>query len=48
MASADGEPLTGDALKREAARLRKRFQAIKEKLREMAQKEGLLGQEQAS
>src|SRR5262249_42928021 len=38
----EGEPLTGEALKREAARLRKRFQAIKEKLHDMARREGLL------
>jgi RNA polymerase sigma-70 factor, ECF subfamily len=42
-----GEPLAGDELKREAARLRKRFQTIKEKLREWARREGLLDQEQA-
>jgi RNA polymerase sigma-70 factor, ECF subfamily len=47
MAPADAEPLAGEALKREAARLRKRFQTIKEKLREMAQHEGLLGQKHA-
>lgn len=38
----DEAPLEGDALKREAARLRKRFQHIKTRLREMARKEGLL------
>jgi RNA polymerase sigma-70 factor (ECF subfamily) len=42
----DGEPLAGEALKREAARLRKRFQAIKDKLREMARREGLVDQDQ--
>ncbi len=35
-------PPSGDALKREAARLRKRFQTIKEKLREAARQAGLL------
>jgi RNA polymerase sigma-70 factor (ECF subfamily) len=45
MAGEDGEPLTGEALKRDAARLRKRFQAIKEKLREMARREGLVDQD---
>jgi len=40
---AEGEaPLDGEALKRAAARLRKRFQAVKDKLREMARREGLL------
>ncbi|WP_050435150.1 RNA polymerase sigma factor [Chondromyces crocatus] len=38
----DGAPLEGDALKREAARLRKRFQLIKEKLYEMGRREGLV------
>jgi RNA polymerase sigma-70 factor, ECF subfamily len=42
-----GEPLAGEALKRETARLRKRFQAIKEKLREAARREGLVDQDQA-
>jgi RNA polymerase sigma-70 factor (ECF subfamily) len=36
-------PLEGEAIKREAARLRKRFQIVKDRLREMARKEGLLG-----
>ncbi|XYI03031.1 RNA polymerase sigma factor [Sorangium sp. So ce1128] len=36
------EPLEGEALKREAARLRKRFQTVKEKLYELARREGLL------
>ena len=36
------EPLAGDALKREAARLRKRFQLLKEKLYEMGRREGLV------
>ena len=35
-------PLEGEALKREGARLRKRFQIVKDKLREMARREGLL------
>jgi RNA polymerase sigma-70 factor (ECF subfamily) len=39
----DEPPLAGDALKREAARLRKRFQLVKDNLREMARREGLLG-----
>jgi RNA polymerase sigma-70 factor, ECF subfamily len=34
--------LDDEALAREAARLRKRFQLVKDKLREMAKKEGLL------
>jgi RNA polymerase sigma-70 factor (ECF subfamily) len=39
----EGEaPLEGEALKRVAARLRKRFQGVKEKLRELARREGLL------
>jgi RNA polymerase sigma-70 factor (ECF subfamily) len=36
------EPLSPEALKREAARLRKRFQLVKEKLYEMARREGLV------
>jgi RNA polymerase sigma-70 factor, ECF subfamily len=36
------KPLEGAVLKREAARLRKRFQIVKDRLREMARKEGLL------
>jgi RNA polymerase sigma-70 factor (ECF subfamily) len=43
----DGEPLAGEALKREAARLRKRFQVIKETLREAARREGLLDQDRS-
>jgi len=40
---AEGEaPLAGEALKRSAARLRKRFQGVKDKLREMARREGLM------
>lgn len=38
----DGAPLTGEALKREAARLRKRFQAVKDRLREAGRREGLI------
>jgi RNA polymerase sigma-70 factor (ECF subfamily) len=38
----DEEPLEGDALKREAARLRKRFQLVKDELRERGRAEGLL------
>jgi RNA polymerase sigma-70 factor (ECF subfamily) len=39
----EGEaPLDDEALKREAARLRKRFQLVKEKLHELARREGLL------
>lgn len=38
----DEQPLEGEALKREAARLRKRFQLVKDQLREMARREGLL------
>jgi RNA polymerase sigma-70 factor (ECF subfamily) len=37
------EELAGEALKREAARLRKRFQLVKEKLHELAAREGLVG-----
>lgn len=40
-AEADVEPLAGEALKREAARLRKQFQSIKDKLYELARREGL-------
>lgn len=42
MSEESGARLEGDALKKEAARLRKRFQLIKEKLEELARKEGLL------
>jgi RNA polymerase sigma-70 factor (ECF subfamily) len=38
----DEAPLEGDALKREAARLRKRFQLVKDELRELGRAEGLL------
>jgi RNA polymerase sigma-70 factor (ECF subfamily) len=39
----DAGPLEGEALKREAARLRKRFQLVKERLYELARREGLVG-----
>jgi RNA polymerase sigma-70 factor, ECF subfamily len=39
----DAEPIEGKALEREAARLRKRFQLVKEKLYEMGRRAGLLG-----
>lgn len=45
LAQGKSQPLAGEALKREAARLRKRFQAIKERLREAARREGLLDQD---
>jgi RNA polymerase sigma-70 factor (ECF subfamily) len=38
----DGQPLSDDDLKREAARLRKRFQLLKDRLREQARAEGLI------
>jgi len=37
-----GEELEGEVLKREAGRLRKRFQLVKDRLRKMAKAEGLL------
>jgi RNA polymerase sigma-70 factor (ECF subfamily) len=37
------EPLSDDLLKRECARLRKRFQLLKDRLREKARRQGLLG-----
>lgn len=40
--SYDGEEPGGDVLKKEAARLRKRFQLAKERLKKMAKDEGLL------
>ncbi len=40
----DEAPLTLEARKKEAARLRKRFQLIKERLKEMARREGLLSE----
>jgi RNA polymerase sigma-70 factor (ECF subfamily) len=39
----EGVVLDDDGLVREAARLRKRFQTVKERLRELARAEGLLG-----
>jgi RNA polymerase sigma-70 factor (ECF subfamily) len=39
--------LAGEELKREAARLRKRFQFVREQLRELAKKEGLLNKPEA-
>lgn len=42
----DAEPLVGEALKRESARLRKRFQLVKEKLYEMGRKAGLISDEE--
>jgi RNA polymerase sigma-70 factor (ECF subfamily) len=39
----DAATLDGKALEREAARLRKRFQLVKEKLYEMGRREGLIG-----
>jgi len=44
----DDTPLEGKALEREAARLRKRFQLVKEKLYEMGRREGLIGPEPGS
>jgi RNA polymerase sigma-70 factor (ECF subfamily) len=38
----DGPPLDAAAVAREAARLRKRFQLVKDRLRDLARKEGLL------
>lgn len=38
----DATPLAGEALKREAARLRKRFQLVKERLYELGRREGLV------
>lgn len=40
-----GEELEGEALRRASARLRKRFQDVKEKLAELARREGLLNKE---
>jgi RNA polymerase sigma-70 factor (ECF subfamily) len=40
----DGAPITDEALKREAARLRKRFQTLKTQLHEMGRREGLIGE----
>jgi RNA polymerase sigma-70 factor, ECF subfamily len=39
----EAAPLSGERLKRESARLRKRFQSIKEKLLEIGRREGLVG-----
>lgn len=39
----EGPPLTDDVLKREASRLRKRFQVIKERLYALGRREGLIG-----
>jgi len=39
----DDVPADDASLKREAARLRKRFQLVKDRLREMAKREGLVG-----
>jgi RNA polymerase sigma-70 factor, ECF subfamily len=41
----EGQLLTGELLKREAARLRKRFQIIKEQLYELGRREGLLDED---
>jgi RNA polymerase sigma-70 factor (ECF subfamily) len=41
----EGRPVPAEAIRREAARVRKRFQLVKERLREMAQAEGLLDAE---
>jgi RNA polymerase sigma-70 factor (ECF subfamily) len=38
----EGGPLAGDALRRESARLRKRFQLVKQRLVELARREGLI------
>jgi RNA polymerase sigma-70 factor (ECF subfamily) len=38
------EPLSDEAVRRESAKMRKRFQSLKEKLAELARREGLLGQ----
>ncbi len=38
----DAAPLSGDALKKESARLRKRFQVLKEKLLEAGRRQGLV------
>jgi len=41
----DDAPLGAEEKRREGARLRKRFQIVKDRLREMARREGLLGEE---
>jgi RNA polymerase sigma-70 factor (ECF subfamily) len=38
----DGPALDGEVVKREAARLRKRYQIVKDRLREAARREGLV------
>jgi hypothetical protein len=38
----EGESLAGESLDRAAARMRQRFQQIKDKLKRMAEEEGLL------
>lgn len=38
-----GEPLADDAIRRESAKMRQRFQSLKAKLGELARREGLLG-----
>ncbi len=43
LAHTEGAPLDAAATARAAARLRKRFQQIKDRLREMARREGLVG-----
>jgi RNA polymerase sigma-70 factor (ECF subfamily) len=42
------EPLSEEGIKRESARLRKRFQAIKERLFELGRKEGLIDPERGT
>jgi RNA polymerase sigma-70 factor (ECF subfamily) len=44
----DTSTLTEDVLRREAARLRKRFQILKEQLYEMGRREGLIVQPERS
>ena len=43
MQGEDGPALGPEVMKREVARLRKRFQLIKEKLHELGRREGLIG-----
>jgi RNA polymerase sigma-70 factor, ECF subfamily len=43
MQGEDGPPLGPEVMKREVARLRKRFQLVKEKLHELGRREGLIG-----
>ncbi len=47
LAGEDAPPLEGETLKREAARLRKRFQLVKDDLRERARREGLIPEDEA-